>query len=72
MSSTNESSVHIHRIFFFNDFLDDPNVLMLTGTLSSVGKKYSKNNKSGLRLLFNRNVIILRVRLTCRVSRCTE
>ena len=38
----------MHRIIFFNDFLDDPTVRMLTGPLSSVGKKYSKNNKSGL------------------------
>ena len=38
----------MHQIIFFNDFLDDPSVWMLIGTLSSVGKKYSKNNKSGL------------------------
>ena len=38
----------MHRIIFFNDFLDDPTIRMLTGPLSSVGKKYSKNNNSGL------------------------
>ena len=38
----------MHRIIFFNDFLDDPTIRMLTGHHSSVGKKYSKNNKSGL------------------------
>ena len=38
----------MHRINIFNDFLDDSTVRMLTGPLSSVGKKYSKNNKSGL------------------------
>ena len=38
----------MHQINFFNDFLDDPTVRMLTGPLSSAGKKYSKNYKSGL------------------------
>ena len=49
----------MHRIIFFNDFLDDPTVRMLTGPLSSVGKKYSKNNKSGLSYFYesSRNVI---------------
>ena len=37
----------MHRIIIFNDFLDDPTIRILTGPLSSVGKKYSKNNKSG-------------------------
>ena len=39
----------MHRIIVFNDILDHPTVRMLISTLSSVGKKYSKNNKSGLR-----------------------
>ena len=38
----------MHRIIFLNDFLDDPTVRMLISPLSSVGKKYSKNNKTGL------------------------
>ena len=38
----------MHLLIFFNDFLDDPTVRMLTGHLSSIEKKYSKNNKSGL------------------------
>ena len=38
----------MHRIIVFNGFLDDPTVRMLTGPLSGVAKKYSKNNKSGL------------------------
>ena len=36
------------RIFFKNNFLNDPTVRMLISLLSSVGKKYSKNNKVGL------------------------
>ena len=31
-----------------NAFLDDPTVRMLINPLSSVGKKYSKKDKSGL------------------------
>ena len=38
----------MHRIIGFNDFVDEPTVRMLTGPLSSVGKKYSKNYKSEL------------------------
>ena len=72
MGSANESSVQMHRIIFFNDFLDDPTVRMLTGPLSSVGKKYSKNNKSGLSYFLVGMFVTLRVRLTSRVSRCTE